>query len=313
MVLSARSLPYAQHCLSTLVNRALEPMELHLITDGEEDAKLLREAMAKIGVPAQHPWAVSAQSEVDARAEDRLRSYPRIQEFRRGHPCWRKVTDPALFAADGEEMVILDPDLYFPNPFTFEPTPDHGLLLMWQRPNCLLPPECVRRAIGGGYRLADHVDIGVANVRAPIDWDFADRLVGILGGRDIPRVMHVEAIMWAALAMHAGGGYLDPASWVCWHRTQLKRVMLKMGAGSTRMLRLENISRAKCFHAGGIAKHWIAETGGGALLDGPPGFSSTTPSPVKPFKEMHPRKYEMAQMARGALRCLGYYRIFGAK
>src|SRR5262249_20653014 len=150
------------------------------------------------------------QAEADRRADDRLARYPNVRRFRQGHPCWRKITDPSLFAADGEEMVLLDPDLYFPNAFSFEPTPERGILLMWQRPNCLLPPEAVRAAIAASFRLAHHVDIGVCHARSPIDWDWLERFLGAIGGPDIPRIMHVEALVWSAMAMHAGGGYLDP-------------------------------------------------------------------------------------------------------
>ena len=48
------------------------------------------------------------------------------------------MTDPLLLSRPGEEMLLLDPDLYFPNRFLFEATPSNGLSLMWQRPN--LPP-----------------------------------------------------------------------------------------------------------------------------------------------------------------------------
>ncbi len=64
-------------------------------------------------------------------------------------------------------MVLLDPDLYFPNTFRFEPTPEQGILLMWQRPNCLLPHKTVRAAMDAGIPLARHVDIGVAQWRGP--------------------------------------------------------------------------------------------------------------------------------------------------
>src|SRR6201999_4396855 len=135
------------------------------------------------------------------------------------------------FAEDGEEMVLLDPDLYFPSEFRFEPTPERGILLMWQRPNCLLPPETVRAGIAAKFRLAHHVDIGVSHARCPIDWDWLERFLGAIGGgggADVPRVMHVEARVWSAMAMHTGGGYLDPGAWRCWHRPQAKRVLMKL-------------------------------------------------------------------------------------
>ena len=66
------------------------------------------------------------------------------------------------------------------------------------------------RAYEAGIQLAHHVDIGVAHVRNTLDLSWLDRLIAQLGGTAIPRAMHVEAIVWAALAMHVGGGYLNP-------------------------------------------------------------------------------------------------------
>jgi hypothetical protein len=48
------------------------------------------------------------------------------------------ITDPLLLSCEDGEMVVLDPDIYFPNKFCFEATLNQGLLLMWQKPNCLL-------------------------------------------------------------------------------------------------------------------------------------------------------------------------------
>ena len=159
-------------------------------------------------------------------------------------------------------MVLLDPDLYFPNRFAFEPTPAQGLRLMWQQPNCLLPSTVVRTALTAGIPLARHVDIGVAHWRrsedlAELEW--LDRLLGKLGGTSLPHVPHVEAIIWAAMAMRFGGGYLDPSKWVCWRRTQRKRILRKLGADGQRLLRSEPLSEMKCFHAGGEAKSWLPD------------------------------------------------------
>jgi hypothetical protein len=76
---------------------------------------------------------------------------------------------------------------------------------MWQRPNCLFPPSVVRTAIACQIRLAHHVDIGVAHWRPSADLDWLDWLVGRLGGAALPRMMHAEAIVWAALAMRVDG------------------------------------------------------------------------------------------------------------
>jgi hypothetical protein len=74
----------------------------------------------------------------------------------------------------------------------------------------LCSPDVVRTAINKGVRLAHHVDIGVAHWRASEDLDWLDWLVTELGGSEISRRMHVEAIVWAALARRIGGGHLDP-------------------------------------------------------------------------------------------------------
>ena len=151
-------------------------------------------------------------------------------------------------------MIPLDPDLYFPNSFRFEQTPAYGLLLMWQRPNCLLPDSIVRHAMVQGISLARHVDIGVAHWRpAEADLEWLDWLLGKLGGAHLPRKMHVEAIVWSAVAMHGGGGYLNPLLWRCWHRTQTKRLRLKLGSSGASILSGEPWTEIKCFHGGGEA------------------------------------------------------------
>jgi hypothetical protein len=310
MILSARSLPYAHYCVDSLLRHSVDPLRLRLITDGPEDAIALREELARLAVPAVHEVTVHDQAEADERAEDRLARYPLVRQFRRGHPCWRKITDPGLFASDGEEMVILDPDLYFPNPFRFEPTPSQGLLLMWQRPNCLLPPETVRAAIRASFRLAHHVDIGVAHARAPLDWQWLEGFLGAIGGADIPRVMHVEAIVWSAMAMHVGGGHLNPSAWRCWHRTQLKRILLKLRTPGAQLLRLERVANVKCFHAGGVAKQWIAEAHAAGILAGD-GRQFLEATRTLPFVELPPSRYEAEQALKEMLRRVGYYRAIG--
>ena len=160
---------------------------------------------------------------MDDAAATQFVGLPNLQLLRKGHPCWRKVTDPLLLGAPGEELVLLDPDVYFPNRFRFETTPAKGLLLMWQQPNCLLPPEVVRRAMAAGIALARHVDIGVSHWRAGgdlADLAWIDWMLGKLDASAHRRIMHIEAIVWSAIAMRGGGGYLDPGLWVCWHRTQ---------------------------------------------------------------------------------------------
>ncbi|MFC6646342.1 hypothetical protein ACFQBQ_12250 [Granulicella cerasi] len=209
-------------------------------------------------------------------------------------------------------MILLDPDLYFPNRFRFDPTPN-GLLLMWQAPNCLLPPENVRAAMHAGIPLARHVDIGVAHWRLSPEMNelaWVDSFIETLAdGKPLPRKMHIEAIVWAAIAEHGGGGYLDPARWVCWHRTQSKRVRIKLGAKGDAILASEPWNSLKCFHAGGEAKWWLPQivAQGRASVD----LADTPSAAPAPFVELTPAYYEREQSLKGLIGKLGYYKIFG--
>jgi len=215
-----------------------------------------------------------------------------------------------LLSEPGAELVLLDPDLYFPNMFRFEDTPTTGLLLMWQRPNCLLPPAVVRAAIEAKIPLAHHVDIGVSYWRSGRDLEWIDWLIGRLGGASLPRMMHIEAIVWAAIAMREGGGYLDPMLWSCWHRTQQKRMLRRLGIGGVRILRNERWASIKCFHAGGEAKWWLPDAKAAGMLD--PGRQILQGGGVIPFVELTPAQYGREQSAKQVLRRLGYYRLFAS-
>jgi hypothetical protein len=205
-------------------------------------------------------------------------------------------------------MVLLDPDLYFPNRFCFEPTPETGVLLMWQRPCCLLPAETVRSGMEQGIRFAHHVDIGVGAWRAHVDLEWLDWLIGRLNVQQHSRVMHIEAIIWAALAMHIGGGYLDPNLWQCWRFHQHRRVLLKVGVPGVKLLGAESFSKLKCFHAGGHAKYWLAEAQQNGLLDG--GQTHISPGQILPYEELIPSDFYREQRAKDILRRLGYYSLF---
>ena len=307
MVLSPRSLSYARDALASLFANSAERIHLRLITDSKEDQAQLSEAVAALST-GQHSCTVFSEDDVAEREEALFGGYESLRAFRRGHPCWRKITDPLLLSEPGEELVLLDPDLFFPNRFQFEVTPANGLLLMWQRPNCLFPPEVVRGAIGRGIRLAHHVDIGVAHWRASVDLAWLDWLIGELGGANLPRLMHVEAIVWAALAMRIGGGHLDPDYWKCWRRSPVKRVMTKLGVSGQTILRSENWSAVKCFHAGGEAKWWLPEARKSGMLDG--GASHCEPGRIVPFTELTPAHYAREQAFKRVLQALGYYQIF---
>ena len=315
MLLSPKALGYACLALESLLRNSFEPLNLHLITDSENDKRLLTTFMLELAPDPCHRWSVTAETELLDREAILFANLPHLRGFRRGHPCWRKVTDPLLLSAPGEELVLLDPDLYFPNIFRFEPTPSSGVLLMWQKPNCLLPPEVVRAAIDARIPLAHHVDIGVSHWRAGAgssgpDLQWIDWLIGKLGGPNLPRAMHVEAIVWAAIAMREGGGYLDPSLWHCWHRTQRKRVLRKLGVGGLRILRPEPWSRMKCFHAGGEAKWFLPDAKKAGLLERGPEHLEI--GRIQPFEELTPARYGREQSAKQMLRTLGYYQLFGA-
>jgi hypothetical protein len=309
MVLSPRSLGYARDALESLLRNSLEALQLRLITDSDEDKQKLSDVMALLDAKG-HQWQVYSEKDLADRENDLFKHYRNLRAFRHGHPCWRKVTDPLLLSDPGAELLLLDPDLYFPNRFRFEETPQSGLLLMWQRPNCLFPPEVVRTAIGRGIRLAHHVDIGVAHWRASADLDWLDWLVGTLGGTALPRVMHIEAIVWSALAMRSGGGHLDPAHWRCWFRSGARRVMTRIGVSGSRILRSEPWPDLKCFHAGGEAKFWLHEAREKGLLDG--GSNLSRPGQTIPFVELTPAHFARERALKQVLRVLGYYQVFRA-
>lgn len=308
MILSPRSLPYAEKCIHSLFEKSLESLNVSFITDSTEDKQTLINAISQIANPRQHVWQVYDQFEGDERAEVKFNGLEHLKAFRHGHPCWRKVTDPLLFSEDGEEMIILDPDLYFPNYFTFEPTPANTLLLMWQKPNCLYPPESVYAAMQASVPLAHHVDIGVAQLRPPIDLEWFNDLIGKLGGTDMPRVMHIEAIVWSALMMKIGGAHLDSKRWLCWHRSHLKRLMLKLGMSGRQILKMEDLASAKCFHAGGPAKWWIADAYESGMLD----FNHRLDQVSEPIPrvELTPQMYRRERLIKDWVAKLGYYTLF---
>jgi hypothetical protein len=178
---------------------------------------------------------------------------------------------------------------------------------MRQPTHCLLPHDVVMRAYDQGVRLAHHTDIGVAQASNGIDLDFLDALIGRLGGTSLPRAMHIESIVWAALAMRMGGGHLDPQHWHCWHNSQWKRVRRRFGASGRAMLRSERFAAMKCFHGGGIAKWWIPEALDAGDLP-PPGEVMEARPPL-PYVELTRAAYEAMQSMKVWARRVGYYRL----
>jgi hypothetical protein len=308
IVLSPRSLPYAGPGLQSMLRCSLDSLDIVLITDTAEDQEQLEEAAGGFENAEGHTFRVTKADDLADLEASMFRGHPHLRAFRHGHPCWRKITDPLLLASPGEERVILDPDLYFPHRFRFEPTPAHGVLLMWQRPNCLLPPAVVTAALENRIRLARHVDIGVAHWRAAPDLDWLDWILDKLTGAEMPRVMHVEAIVWAAIAMRGGGGYLDPRHWRCWRCTPTKRILRKLGFDATR-LASEHWRDIKCFHAGGEAKWCLPQ------LDqrGIPGDYSvhSQRGSILPFVELTSKRYTCEQTCKRVAHLMDVYGILG--
>ena len=307
-VLSPRSLAYSRQGIQTLLLNCLDLLDITFITDSAADKVDLLQAAEGLANPRKHSTSVVTEEELGELEASSFPRHPNLRSFRHGHPCWRKITDPLLLGREGEELVILDPDVFFPNRFHFEQTPAQGLLLMWQRPNCLLPPDVVRSAMQSGIRLARHVDIGVAHWRAPADLDWLDWMLGRLGAPALPRVMHVEAIAWAAIAMREGGGYLDRRYWRCWQRTLAKRIMRRLGVSGGRILGPEPWQSIKCFHAGGEAKWWIADRGVTGIAGD--GRECLDLGKVWPFIELTPAQYDREEAYKRWLRQLDYYQIF---
>lgn len=313
MLLSPRALGYARLALRSLLRNSLEPLDLRLVTDSAEDKSLLAEEMAGYEDLGRHRWTVHAKDDLRDSEAAIFGGRPNLRLFRDGHPCWRKITDPLLLSGGSEEIVVLDPDLYFPNRFRFEATPDSGVLLMWQRPNCLLPRDVVEEAFRKKIPLAHHVDIGVAHWRANPDLDWLEWLLNQLGLKDRPYAkfaMHIEAIVWAAIAMRVGGGYLSPRHWYCWHRSQRTRVLRKLGVPGYRLLAWEPLATVKCFHAGGEAKHWLVEANRRGLLDGENLLDAL--GRITPFIELSPGAYLADQRRKALLRRAGYYKLFSS-
>jgi hypothetical protein len=310
MVLSPRSLSYARLALGSLFANAVEQFELVLSTDSEEDKLLLRDEIDRLELQRANSGTCAIMSEADlsVRESEVFGQFQNLISFRHGHPCWRKITDPILLSDAGQEMIVLDPDIYFPNRFGFEDTLESGLLLMWQRPSCLLPPEVVNAGLRAGILFAHHTDIGVAQWKMPVDLAWLDWLLGELGSPKLPRSMHVESIVWAALAMRMGGGYLDPSAWLCWHRSQYKRVLRRLGASGSSILQREPWEGIKCFHAGGEAKWWLAEAKALGVLDRSQVKSEKT-DPL-PFVRLTSDDFAKIERRRNWLKRLGYYSLF---
>lgn len=287
MVAGRDAIEYAEVAISSLFRNCQDEITFTLLTDSSSDRDHFEAMLARVAGPVY--VTVLDEAACEAKARVVFRDYAKIRAFRKGHPCWRKITDPSLFADPEEEVIVLDPDLYFPNPFHFEATPKGQLLLMRQKRHCLLPPEAMQAAFSTGLKIAHHTDIGVAQ-HSGLPWDWIDDLIGQLGGEALPRVPHVESIIWAMIAMRIGGGYLDPSKWRCWERTLGKRLLMLIGMRGPQLFRLEPISKLKCFHASSGAKNWITEAAARGIFKG--SAPQIRPSTVRAFIEITQEDYE---------------------
>lgn len=301
---------YSLPCLQSLFRNSVEELSLTVVIGTAADRDAMAEAIASLPEAGRHQFQVFDAAAAAERAADKFAKYPNLRFLQSNHPCWKKVTDPLLFAPPDSEIVIIDPDVYFPNPFRFEPTPETGLLVMWQPPNCL-SPELVRKAFEAGIPLADHVDIGVCNTRSNTDLDWLDWLVGKLGGPEIPvTLMHLEPVIWAALGMRVGGGYLDPKAWYCWYYDIGKRIKARLGSGARKIMTVDGGSMAevKCFHATGVAKNWLAEAFEIGLFD--TGVTEPRPAtPPLPYKPYTQAKFDKKMKMQDLMKSMGVYKL----
>lgn len=307
--LAASSLPYASLCIRSLAANLDGDESIHLVTDTPADVEKLEQALE-----GSRRIKVFLSDRLWEDNSNPMRKYAGLEKLRMGHPCWRKLTDPMLLARDADEVVVVDPDVYFPRRFSFEKVGDGTLRLMWQKPNCLLPHSVVRTAFAKGIAMADHVDIGVAQYRSPLDLEWLDWLVGSLG--ELPRVMHVEAILWSCLAMRMGGGYLNSDQWYCWANTQWKRALKKAGAAPERMLKSEDFRSCLAFHAGGTAKTWFAIPEAEEMLKQLaelPGGKLPSTSTVQPFVPFTKEKFDWLRTRTRVLNAIGYYKLVGGR
>lgn len=298
-VFGARALRYAKPCLLSLLRNCIDPVQLTIITDSSDDADTINSALASPEADGRIRVFTAADS--DERAKIHYAGLDNVAWFRSGHPCWRKITDTVLFSEPNVEQILIDPDVYFPNRFRFDRTPQTGVLLMRQKPNCLFPPNAVRATFRAGYSLADKTDIGIAQLVQPIDGQWLDQFVATVGRENLPAwSMHIESIVWAAWAMRAGGGYLNPAIWKCWHNAYWKRAAIKFGMVPWRAVADERFQDYNCFHATGPAKDMLLSLLTRAAIPcSESHFPPTLNSPFLPYSRV---SFEFDRFIKGLFR-----------
>jgi hypothetical protein len=84
MVLSPRSLSYARLALRSLYRNCYENFKIHLITDSEEDKRILADELEQIfddPIKAENTWTVNSASDLDDQELDKLGKYDHIRNF----------------------------------------------------------------------------------------------------------------------------------------------------------------------------------------------------------------------------------------
>src|SRR5262249_36930747 len=104
--LPASSLPYASLCIRSLAENLDGDDAIHLLTDTPRDQEQLQQAFADLKRIKVH-----VSDELWEDGGNPMRKYAGLEKLRKGHPCWRKLTDPMLLAPEGYELVIVDPDV----------------------------------------------------------------------------------------------------------------------------------------------------------------------------------------------------------
>lgn len=308
-VMGKSSLPYAERCVASLLRSTTESLVVMILTDSPEDAAVVDKAIRPHFDGTRHSLRIVDEVEAGKHAAVYYKDFPAIRQFREGHPCWRKVTDPQMYSEWGQEVIILDPDVYFPNPFAFEEPPEFGIALMWQRPNCLLPEEVVRRAFRQNIALADHTDIGVCQYYAPLHLWVLEDLVKRLSEEPLPRSMHIESIVWAALAAQSGGGLFLPQIYHCYRNTIWRRIARRFGRSGVDSLRRINHQNLTAFHAGGEAKHWLVDAEAAGVL-GPLRSAPLRHSPKLRYVPFRPGKFERKFFVRRLAAKTGLSRLW---
>lgn len=308
LLMHSSALPYARLSIRTMLANSAEPVQLRLVADDAAERDLLEAETAPLAAPGSE-ILVTAQEEVSDLLASRFPGRAGLRALHEGHPCWRKVIDPLVLSDPEDEIIVTDPDLLFPNRYAFEPTPAEGVMVMRQGPDCLFPPPAVRATFDRGVRLANHVDIGVAQLRAgAVDPDWLDWLCA---GMELDRFrpfMHIEAILWSALAMRFGGRHLDPAAWRCWERGKLKRLAVAAGVPGHWTLKAEPLASVKCIHVSGPSKWWVQDAlKAGSLKE--TGTDRTAPSTGPAYAELTRAGYEREQRLKGLVRRVGLYRL----